>query len=206
MALKVTIDSKAARDHLEMVERELPGATAKTLNNLGFAIQADERDNISKVFPSARPFTTKSVGITKATESNPEVTVFVKDKTARYLEPYESGGMRYLPGKGITWLRPVDIRKDQYGKLPGGAFKRAVGRDDTFFGKVDGISGLWQRMKASASGKGDSVGGIKLLVRFGDTAPVKKHLGFVDHAEALVQAGFSEAFGEALRRMMAKRK
>ena len=142
--------------------------------------------------------------------------VFVRDIAAGYLEPFEFGGVHKLNGQAL--LNPKDIKLNKYGNLSRNKLSQLKAKSNVFIGDVDGINGVWQRVKAKKGRKGKkrqkrSANGTrrardknpmpKLLIRFGDALPVKPTLGYMDRAEkmaaALMPGALSKAIDEALK-------
>ncbi len=193
---------RLTRDLGALADKQIPFATSQALNELAGIVKAAEVANLQKTFPSATPFTLKSLAILKAKKGNPTVTIFIKDKTARYLEPFETGGRHVLNSRAL--LNPKDIDLNQYGNLPRGKLAALRGRSDVFIGPVKGnngqsINGVWQRIPAR---KGRSAG-LKLLIRFGDALPVKQRLHYQSKASQVVAANIDRVFNGAMARAIA---
>lgn len=192
-------------------KKQLPFAIATALTAVAKSVAAVEKDNFRSVFSKPSPFTLNSIGVKPARKSNLEAWVFVKDKTAAYLEPYETGGAHVLPGKAL--LNPKGIALNQYGQLPKGVLAKLRGRADIFIGTVKTkkgpVSGVWQRpVRDNQLGAKRPRGGgvrkvnttdhLKLLIRFGDAIQVKKHLDYRAHAGAAVQRSFAIELTKAM--------
>lgn len=218
----------------DLAYRELPFATARALTELAREVQAAERFAMQSVFDRPKPFTLNSVRIFGATKDTLTAGVFVMDKAADYLSPFESGGQHFIaPGRGDNLLGPVQAKKTQYGGLPRGYVARAKGRKDTFTGVVNTrqgpINGLWQRvvhyetidrtgtrhLANNLTGRrvrdghrltGKKVSTLKLLVRFVKNKPVKQHLEFEVRADQLVHRRFNAVFGRELAIAIARSK
>lgn len=200
----------------DAARRQIPFAAAAAVNDLAFQVQRAENAAMPQVFAHPRPFTAKSTVVDRARKSSPVATVSIRPEVAKYLAPYEYGGPHTLPGSAL--LKPVDIRLDQYGQLPRDVMKRLQARPDIFIGKVltkaGPVTGVWQRVEVSRKGTArrkrvrgagfydPKLGALKLLIRFGNALEVKKHLDFHKRAEAIVQAGFTVAFGSALAKAL----
>jgi hypothetical protein len=196
ITISVQTDIKRATAALnDIAKKQIPFASAQAVNALAFEVQKAERANMGSVFAHPRPFTQNSVFVDKATKAHPTATIFVRPEVAKYLSPFERGGVHVLPGKAL--LDPKNIRLDQYGQLPKGAMQRLTARPDVFVGKVAGVMGVWQRMKNHS---------LKLMVRFGIALPVHKSLGFTAKAEALVKSRFTAVFNQALAKAIASAK
>ena len=114
--ISISVDTRAVSRMLSDLQRkQLPYATSLALNDVAFTVQNAERAAFSIVFKNPRPFTAKSVLVTKATKSKLQSSVFVRPEVAAYLAPYEFGGSHVVPGK--QQLVPVKMRLDQYGQL-----------------------------------------------------------------------------------------
>lgn len=203
--------------------KQVPFATASALTAIAKLVQADETKGLKATFKKASPFTMKSVRIIPARKSNLSATVFVMDKAAQYLDPYETGGVHRLSGKAL--LNPKDIPLNQYGQLSKGVLAKLKARPDIFIGPVKTkkgvINGVWQRVTDTQrvtllNSKGKRLRGInklagasgvkgrlKLLIRFGDALPVKQRLGYRDRATRIVNANFNREFGAAMARAIA---
>lgn len=176
-----------------VARQQMPFATAQALNRIGKRVERAEQGNIRAKFKHPTPFTQKSIGVKRATKTNPEVTVFVKPVAAKYLEPYETGGVHKLPGRAL--LNPKDIKLNAYGQLPRATLAKLKARPDIFIGivktKAGPVNGVWQRVTDTTrvtllGPNGRRVRGLnkgpgarlKLMLRFGDALPVNTRLEF----------------------------
>jgi hypothetical protein len=218
----IEISVKANVDQIErslntFVRDQIPFATASAINSIARLVQQGEVENMRQTFRNPSPFTLRSIRMTAARKSAPEATVFVMDKAAQYLIPYEYGGVHQLPGPAL--FNPKDIQLNGYGQLPRGIMARLRGRSDIYIGvintKTGPINGVWQRLEISRSGKtlrkragrggmyDKQLGALKLLIRFGDAMPVTQHLDYVKRAQDIVNRNFTREFGQALGRALA---
>jgi len=198
--------------------KQLPFATATALTSMAKLVQKAEVANLQATFANPSPFTLRSVRMTAARKDDLVATVFVMDKAAEYLSPYETGGVHKLNGRAL--LNPKDIGLNQYGQLRRGTLSSLKGRSDIFIGPVKTkkgvVNGVWQREAGSASvtnkrtGKTsitkrgvNKSGALKLLIRFGDALPVNKHLGYQARAKAIVNGSINRELGRALAKAMA---
>jgi hypothetical protein len=215
-ATAIKVDVAATANALTSIGRQLPFAAATALNTLAFQVQRAEIVGISQVLAHPRPFTAKAVQVNRASKSALAATVFIRPEVAKYLQPYETGGVHVLPGKAL--LDPVDIRLDQYGQLPQSTMAILRARKDIYIGPITTksgvVTGVWQRLavtrKGNARRKRLSGGGVydtqrgalKLLIRFGDAVEVKKQLGFRVRGVALVLANAGVAFKTAITKAL----
>jgi hypothetical protein len=195
-----------------MANKQIGFATALALTAIAREVQDDEIDNIASTFKRPRLFTQNSVGMRAARKDNLTAIVFVKPIAAKYLAPYEDGGVHVLPGKKL--LNPKDIKLDRFGQLPRDALAKLRARKDIFIGVVKAksgpINGVWQRMPPkdgtkARRGRGAVVataGHLKLLIRFGDALAVNKRLHYRTRAQAIVNRRFNTVFGEAMRKAL----
>jgi hypothetical protein len=200
VAISVKPDVRATTAALnDIVRKQIPFATKTALNDVAFLVQTGERINIQKVFTSPRPFTVKSVLVNMATKARLTAVVYIRTEVAKYLQPYETGGVHVLPGTAL--LEPKNIPLDQYGQLRKNTPARLRARKSVFVGTVKGITGFWLRLPIKRDPLTKKlIYHIKLLIRFGDALPVHKHLEFHERAVAIVKATFRVAFNQALRR------
>ena len=205
MSLTITVDTRAVSRMLtELQKKQLPYATSQALNRVAFAAQLHERLSIKQTFRQPRPFTQRSVLVGKATKSNLAATVSVRPEVAKYLAPYEFGGLHMVPGKAL--LVPVHMRLDQYGQLTRTSVARlnAMAADKTsgvFFAEIHGVRGYWQRPKQARGAQRTGGHGTKgklngsaqgrkasltLLAKVERPGPVHEHLNFVHTALQVV--------------------
>lgn len=221
MAFEISVRNnlvEVARGLNALARQQLPYATALALTSLSKMVQADEVKNLAAKFKKPSPFTLRSVKTIAARKTNLTATVYVMDTAAKYLEPYELGGVHKLAGKAL--LNPKDIALNQYGQLRKNTLAALKGRSDIFIGPVKTkkgiVNGVWQRSAASASvtnkktGKTrissrgvNTSGALKLLIRFGDALPVRMRLGYHARATALVNANFNAEMDKAMAKALA---
>jgi hypothetical protein len=218
LTISIQADTRRIKAVLgDLAHHQLPFAISVAINDLASQVQRGESALIQQTFKSPRPFTVKSVQRTLATKTLPVAMISIRPEVAKYLQPYETGGLHVLPGKAL--LDPVDIRLDQYGQLPQQAMARLKARRDIYIGPIKTrsgavISGVWQRVALSKKGNarrkrvhGSTLynaaqGALKLLIRFGNAVEVKTHLGFYDRAATIVKAGLPAAFEAAMQRAL----
>ncbi|BDD90880.1 hypothetical protein PanNE5_03200 [Pandoraea sp. NE5] len=223
-AISVSPDLKALTKSLSQIEKQqLPFTIAQTLTAVAKIAQGEEKAAMSEVFDRPTPFTVNSVAVKGARKSDLEARVFIKDIAAAYLEPYEFGGNHKLIGRGKTWLNPKDrALLNQYGNFNKSALQRLEARPDVFVGTIktkrgEQIGGVWQRPQNAKvvrrAGKrgvavrgANTTGHLKLLIRFGDEMPVRRHLEFGERAFEVVDANFAREFDKAMAKALATAK
>ncbi len=207
--ISVSADVKAlTRALTNFAYKQVPFATATALTILAKSVQEEEARNIATTFNKPKPFTKNSVGVQAARKDRLVATVYVKPIAARYLAPYEEGGLHMLPGRVL--LNPKNIRLNNYGQLPRDMLAKLKARSDIFIGPVKGksgtINGVWQRVPAVAgqaakrgrAAKAGQAAHLKLLIRFGSAIPVNKRLNYRSRAQAIISRGLRTAFTEAM--------
>lgn len=181
--------------------KQVDFAASRALTQLAKEVQAAEKENLKRTFKHPKPFTVNAIGMRGATKRMLEAKVFVKPVAAKYLRPYETGGVHVLPGQAL--LNPKDVRLNQYGQLSRGTMKRLKGRSDIYIGPIETkhgkIDGVWQRTKA----KKGNPSRLRLLIRFGDALPVNERLNYGEHAKALIDRRFNAVFGAAMAKAVA---
>lgn len=183
------------RDLDDFARKQMPFATAQALNAVALRVQANAVADMQKQLDRPTPFTLKSVAVQRATKTTQQAVVFVKDIAARYLEPYELGGVNKLDGRAL--IKPVTQRLNQYGNIPRSTVRRLAARKNVFVGKVKTkagtVDGVWQRTKAVRGKRA----GMKLIVKFEDAHKTLPVLGYRAVAKKTVAATFGPALGAA---------
>lgn len=236
LEIRVTSNIKQISKQLSgLAYKEVPFATARALTELAQEVQQAERTAMESVFDKPKPFTLNSVRVFGATKDSLTAGVFVKDRAASYLSPFEDGGEHFL-SPGQTKLHvPVQAPKDAGGNVPRNFERNRRGGAGVFFGVVQTkrgpINGMWQRTvryevrdrrgnahtsrtgklrrgwsHASASGKPRKISGLRLLVRYEDNKPVTQNLDFQARAKKLVESRFDAVFGRELAKAIASSK
>jgi len=209
--------------------KQLPFAQAQALTALAKQVVVAEQKNEEQVLDRPRPFTKGGIGVIRARKDRQRAVVFMKDITARYLEPYQFGGTNILNSKAL--LKPIAAVSDldQFGNLPRNFLNKMRGRSDIFIGtvktKIGDVSGVWQRtveqgttVPVARIGKNgqarigktrksvNTSGRLKLLIKFEDAHPVRQHLDWFGVADRTVQKHFKSEMGRALARAIATAK
>ena len=205
VGISVKADVRACVASLnDIARKQLPYAVSAALNDVARQVQTAERANLQKVLAHPRPFTVRSVFYRKATKAVWVATVFIKDITAKYLMPFEYGGVHVLPGPAL--LDPKNITLDPYGQLRNKTAARLKNNPRVFIGTVmvrgQPISGFWLRptnaQRRAARAAKQPPPPLKLLIRFGIALPVKTHLNFHVVAVQVVKATFVAAFNKVI--------
>jgi hypothetical protein len=212
--ITIKLDVRDAQAKLSaFAKNQLPYALSLAVNDLAFQAMRAENARMPTVFKNPKPFTRRATQVeSKATKGDPTAVVSVRPGQAKYLAPYEVGGVHVLPGKAL--LNPKDINLDKYGQLQKGRIKRLLARPDVFVANIRGISGIWQRLTNLVDQKGNKVspnvrtgsGRIKLLIRFGTALPVNKSLGWNAAAEALLTSQWPATFNRAMTKAISTAK
>nr|WP_315462684.1 hypothetical protein [uncultured Sphingomonas sp.] len=193
--------------------QQVPFAMSLALNDLARGVAAVEQDEINDTFDTPTPFTQKATRIVVATKSRPVATVAFKDVQAEYLAPYVFGGDRSL-GTKRGMLAPRAVGLNQYGNLPKSKLASLRAKPNVYIGPIKTksgrvINGVWQRPAKAKAAKGRRASGaqprqgLKLLIQFEDTTPVRKRLPFEQAARRYIQRNAAAAFDAALRRALA---
>ncbi len=211
-------DIRDLSKQLQAIQKQIPFATAQALTSVARQIQAAEKLQMQKVLQSPTPFTVNAVGSVGARKDNLVAKVFVRDIAAGYLDPFEFGGVHKLNSSAL--LNPKDIKLNKYGNLTRTKMAQLKARPDVFIGTVDGVNGVWQRVKArkgrkgkkqrlprSANGtrreRGTNPNTLRLLIRFGNALPVHEQLDYMKTAQTMAQqlmpGEMSKALDEAMR-------
>ena len=207
----------------------MPFATATALTAVARQVKDAEVAGLKATLKNPSPFTLNSVRMTAARKNNLTATVFVMNKAADYLTPYEIGGLHKLNSKAL--LNPKDIPLNQYGQLSKAVLSKLKARPDIFIGPVNTakgiVNGVWQRpyirgldtskgvsvkMRKKLRGQGlqrkgaNTTGHLKLLIRFGDALPVKAQWNYMGRAKKIVAANLRSEFDKAMAQAIATSK
>ena len=131
------------RDNYKQIEKslsdtankQLPYAMAQALTELAKSVRNTERDARHTVFDRPTSFTQNSVGFKPVNKKTLTAEVFVKDISAKYLEPYEFGGQNKLNSDAL--IKPVNYTKNQYGNVNRNTIKRLRGKSNIYIGKIE---------------------------------------------------------------------
>lgn len=218
ISVKSNIDA-ISRELTAFAYKQLPFAEARTVTELAKLAAAGEKKAMPEIFDNPTSFTVNSVAVKPGTRNLPIAVVYIRDRAAQYLAPYEYGGVQYLGAKPADLL-PVGVAANKYGNLPRNTIRKYMARPDVFMGTVrmggHDIYGLWQRPARFVELKWGKRAGpklvdrvantssqMKLLVAFHDPVQTKKRLHFGDRAEAIVRANFDRVFGVQLAKAIA---
>lgn len=198
---------------LEAFRKQIPFATARAMTSVVRQIRDAQQMAIKRRLENPTPFTVNSVRAAGATKNNLVARVFVMDTAAAYLDPFEFGGTHHLSGNAL--LNPKNIRLNKYGNLPRTKLDQLKAKPNVFIGKVNGVSGVWQRKKppkskgkrrrkraSNTSRQQPKRGSVKLLIRFGDALPVQPVLGYMDRANTMAKALLPQEIQKALAEAM----
>ncbi len=222
--VKVKVDIRSAMRGLsDLQKKQAPYAAALAVNTVAFDVMRAERDATTKVFKHPRAFTRRGFLVTKKAKKGAAVAIVAaRPEVAKYLEPYEDGGLRHLPGAGKALMNPVDIRLDSFGQIRG-RLRQIGDKANVFVGEITfrksgkTVAGIWQRPPAGDRSNGTKgtkgalakvnsvLTGLKLLVRFTRVKAATKHFQFAERARLIAHRSFPAAFREALAKAMKQR-
>ena len=116
--------------------------------------------------------------------------VFVHKIQSRYLEYQVYGGTR-APKRRANVVPGVRTRLNKYGNLPRGYIQKQVAREDTHTATINGLRGIWQRMKS---------GRLKLLVVFTGAANYRPLYPFFQISDQIVRRELPKQINKSVRR------
>ena len=203
-----------ARNMESWRKRQIPFAMAGALTDVARQVQAETPGWLAETFDNPTPFTRRAFAVIPARKSNLTAVVFAKDIQEAYLEPFgPHGSGRQLIGPNRQGIPvPKKIQVNAYGNLPRGKVKALLAKPGVFSGRIETksgqtVSGIWQRVPPKAAGGRKSgaprEGGLRLLVRWSDGAPVHPRFAFQARARALVANNMRAAFASRWARALA---
>lgn len=150
-----------------LTNRQMPFATALGLTRIAQRIEGDVARTLPQKLDRPTPFTQRGLTVIPARRRSPVAYVLFKDRQASYLALQETGGVRRPKGRAL--VIPANVRLNRYGNMTRNKIRNLLAKDNVFSGEVGGVGGIWQRMKS---------GGLKLLVRYAETAEYDPRLDF----------------------------
>lgn len=220
--LEIRVDTNLLRYRFsEAAQKQIRFAASQAINATAALVRSSERDNLSKRLDKPTPFTLNALVVSKSSKKTLSAVVFMKDRTAWYLDPYEAGGLTKLNpmgGGGEAQLKPEVQKVNQYGNLPRNTTTRLKERKDTFVGAPEGWKnaerGIWKRLPylkaknrrrtkkyAATHGKRNyKQRPPVLLIEFTAPHPATQRLNYRDVARKIVRKNFPRQFRLAMAR------
>jgi hypothetical protein len=212
----------------EKAQKQMRFAASQAINATAAFVKTGELDNLKAVLDSPTPFTLSALALSKSSKKTLTATIFMKDRTAWYLEPYEDGGLTKLNPMGVSGgvqLNPEAQPVNQYGNLPRFTTTKLKARKNTFVGAPEGWKnaprGIWQRYpyqkakRRKLSAKNVSRFGFThykqrppiLLIEFAPSPhAATQRLNYQALAKKIVNQKFAIAFKNAMAKAMASAK
>lgn len=193
-------------------QKDIRFGTARALTLTAKTVQKAQIEELPKILDRPKPFTQNAIRIRAANKQNLTATVFMMDKTAWYLEPYEFGGRTKLNKGAKSQVLPVNQRLDQYGNIPRFTIGRLTKRKDVFIGEIKTkkgmVKGVFQRAKqpknARKSKNTNTTGKIKILMRFVDPHVATQEIKYMERAKSVVNGSFGGIFDAEMLRLFNK--
>lgn len=183
---------------------------AKSLTRVAKEVQKAQIEEIPKQLDRPKPFTMNAIRVRAANKKNLTATVFMMDKTAWYLEPYEFGGKTKLNKGAKSQVLPVTQKLDQYGNIPRMTIGRLSKRKDIFIGEIKTKNGTVKGVFQRATTKGrktklsNTTGKLKILMRFVDPHQAKQEINYMARAKSVVENNFERIFDEEMAAIITK--
>jgi len=174
----------------DIAQKQIPFAMALTLTKTVQSAQRSEKIAMDRQLDRPTPFTKRGVAIRKATKTNWQAQVFIKDIQAEYLKWVVEGGTRKPKNK--AHVLPVTIKRNKYGNIPRGKVQKLLQRADVFSGVVKGVQGIYQRTRR----------GTQLLLAFEPVVRHKPQYKFYEVAEKRIEQVIGRQFSLAMVRAL----
>ena len=174
----------------DIAQKQIPFAMALTLTKTVQSAQRSEKIAMDRQLDRPTPFTKRGVAIRKATKTNWQAQVFIKDIQAEYLMWVVEGGTRKPKNK--AHVLPVTIKRNKYGNIPRGKVQKLLQRADVFSGVVKGVQGIYQRTRR----------GTQLLLAFEPVVRHKPQYKFYEVAEKRIEQVIGRQFSLAMVRAL----
>jgi len=196
--INVQTDIREAQRMLKRVgERNIPLAIAQSLTATAKHLQKVQKRSLRKYLDKPTPFTEKAFGLNMAKWKDFKrgtmfARVFAHPIQSRYLEYQVYGGTRNPP-KRANIVPGKETRVNKYGNLTKKYVQTQLAKPNTYVGKVNGVSGIWQRYKS---------GRQKLLVLFTGATQYQKRLPFFRISDRIVARELPKQINKAVRRAL----
>jgi hypothetical protein len=194
-------DMKPIIKHLSKTQKkQIPFAAAQAINNTLFDIMKAEKAQMPKKLDRPTPFTMKAFKINKAKKTELIGDIHVMPERYKYLKYAIEGGTR----TGNIGVPTKHAKLNKYGNIPMRK-KGLIKNKNQFIGKINNLSGVWERGHYSKSGSFTSKGksastALKLVVAFEKTVNYEKRFPFYKIAEGVARKKFQRNFQKTLRR------
>ena len=197
MQIKVSVEMKDAVRQLRRAgERNIPMAVAQTLTGTAIHLRDVQRRVMPKYLDRPTPYTRNAFLYQKAKwqdfrTGRIKSRVYAKDIQGSYLK-YQVFGGRRLPKRRAIVVPGRHTKLNKFGNLTKEYVQNKLARDDTLVATINGVGGLWQRMKS---------GRLKMLVLFTDDATYKdKPYPFFTISHRVVKKELPRQIKRALQR------
>jgi hypothetical protein len=182
-------------------ERNIPMALAQSLTGTAKHLQKVQKRSLRKYLDNPTPFTEKAMGLNMADWKDFKrgtmfARVFVYRVQSRYLEYQVYGGIRNPP-KRANVVPGKDTKVNKYGNLSRKYVQTQLSKPSTYVGKINGVSGIWQRFKS---------GRQKLLVLFTGATEYRARYPFFRISDRIVARELPKQINKAVRRALKARK
>ena len=174
------------------IKKQIPFAASKAINNTARKLWSEFPEEIERQIVRPVQFTKRAMLYKKATKGNLTATVYAKDIQAEYLSRLEQGGERRPKRKAIPI--PVGQKRNVYGNMPRRAIRGMMSNKAKYFSGVPKgrTPGIYQR-----TGRGGR-GGLKLMVKWQDSARYGIKTDFYGFARKVVRANFDREMRSAI--------
>ena len=181
-------------------KKQIPFAAANAINNTLFDIQKAEKAQMPKKLDRPTPFTLKAFKINKAKKSMLVGDIHVMPAKYKYLKYQIEGGTR----TGNIGVPTKHAKLNKYGNIPNRK-RGLIKNKNQFIGKINNVSGVWERGHYNKSGSFTSKGksastALKLIVAFENTVNYKKKFPFFKIADGVARKKFQRNMRLSLSR------
>lgn len=222
LVIKVQMDSKKLQQMYADAAKQVPFAKARALTAVAKKVQQAELAALPSLLDRPKPFTSSAIRVESAKKTNLTARVFMMDKTAWYLDPYEFGGKTKLNPGAKSQSTPINQELDGFGNIKRGTVGRLKNKPDFFIGDVKTkkgiVYGLWQRpfYRPKKQKKGmskrritkatNTTGKLILKVRFLRPHEATQRINYRMRAAKVIHANFQDIFDEEFKKAFASRR
>lgn len=198
--INVETDIREAQRMLKRVgERNIPLAIAQSLTGTAVHLRKVQMRMLPKHIDRPTPFTKKGILYQRAEWKDFKrgtmfARVYVNSPQDSYLKYQVYGGTRSPPNRSNI-VPGKEARVNKFGNLSRKFVRTELAKPNTYVGKINGVSGIWQRYKS---------GRQKLLVLFTGATQYQSRYPFFRISDRIVARELPKQLNKAVRRALNK--
>ena len=207
MNISVKSDVKELSRKLDKIQKkQLPFASSKALNSLGFALKSNLTQVLPKYLHRPTKYMSRGIQVEKSTKKKLVTTVGFRSPTfgkgqgsifqSEIMSRQIGGGTRTPKGRAIAVPVPKNKKPNKAGNIPRGMIGKLLGDKNKFFsgvpkGRNEG-AGIWQRYGSKKKPK------LKMVIGYEEKTQYKPRFPFKRLTQNFIKKSFKNHFEKAL--------